>query len=533
MRVRVDGVRDPVLAAAGVRADGQGAAGVFTAGDEAAVHRLLAGLGIDFCNEVLYPQLEGIQVLARLRVHGIEDAGLVAGHHHVPLQAVHRQVQDLPLVTEVHVPLVIGQVLVIPGQLAGIGVYGQGAVGIQGVVGDAGHAHRVAQGGGIVGRRGAEEGQVGLRVVTAGHPEGTAGAFLQRHAVPGIAAVLARARDAVETPGLLAGIGIQGHHVAAAGAAVGAGDAGHDLAAYGHRPAGEVKALVDHAYGTVPDHLAGLRIQRHHVQVGGAEIDPVTVQRDGLLPGGVHRLGQAPLVMPQLVTGQGVEGLHVVAETLHEQHAVMEQRRGFVGARRQGQRPGQLQVFHVAAVDLLKRAETLAVQGTAPAGPLARRRIDQHLIGHRGIGIQRVGMRRPGRQLGVGTDRPARPQAHALLFAQGSAGHEHGLQSFITVRQRRVARLHVVLLQEVGQQGGQVVMTDAAGVGRRHVGAYVIEQVRQRLAGPASLEVVALERGPELAALHGLAVAGGAVVLELLLALLRLRRGEYRIGEGG
>ena len=102
------------------------------------------------------------------------------------------------------VPHVAGRVLEVPVHLAGVGIPGDRAVGVEVVarpIGRVEHRHRIA---------GAPDGLVGRRIVGAGHPDGAAaglpGVVL---VLPGLAAGLAGRRDGVLAPEQLAGRGIE------------------------------------------------------------------------------------------------------------------------------------------------------------------------------------------------------------------------------------------------------------------------------------------------------------------------------------
>ena len=47
----------------------------------------------------------------------------------------------------------------------------------------------------------------------------------------------------------------------------------------------------------------------------------------------VFRLGQLARILPQQIARDGIQRLHVIARAVHENDAIVDQRRGFVGAR--------------------------------------------------------------------------------------------------------------------------------------------------------------------------------------------------------
>src|SRR5580704_12793237 len=126
--------------------------------------------------------------------------------------------------------------VVVPDELAGIGIEGDGAVGVQRIV-----IHRrvidpVAQRRSVVSGRGTEEKQVGFGIVAAGIPDGAAAALFNRKAVPAIAAWFAGPGDGVETPKLFSGFCFERDDVIAARRSTGGPD--EDLALRDQRSAG-------------------------------------------------------------------------------------------------------------------------------------------------------------------------------------------------------------------------------------------------------------------------------------------------------
>ena len=72
------------------------------------------------------------------------------------------------------------------------------------------------------------------------------------------------------------------------------------------------------------------------MQVRGIQEDVIAIDRDIAL----HQVEEAHLrlrqfarILPQQVARHGVQSLHMIAGAVHEDDAVVDQRRGFVGAR--------------------------------------------------------------------------------------------------------------------------------------------------------------------------------------------------------
>ena len=159
-------------------------------------------------------------------------------------------------------------------------------------------------------------------------------------------------------------------------------------------------AAVEVALGGVgdlglPDDLAGARIERHDVRVGGVQDDPVLVDRDAAVrPAAAPRGRKLPAILPQQVAGGGVERLHDVAGTGQEHHPVVHDRRGLLRPRLHRPGPDQTEIADVAAGDLLQRAVAPPVLRPAPVQPALRRRVGQQRVGDRTDGGRLTGRRR-------------------------------------------------------------------------------------------------------------------------------------------
>ena len=280
--------------------------------------------------------------------------------------------------------------LVIPFQLAGMRIERQCGVGVKRVVvGAFLFRQQAADFGDVrIGLADAQEQGVGVGIVAARIPGRGAETLLQRQPVPAIAAGLAGLRDGVEAPKLLAVVDVvagdeaaAGHRVAAAGHALHDDVGGHQWAA------GVAPALLVVLGLVVPDHLAGLGVQRDDMRIGGRDDQLVVDHRHVALGGVVAVLARnfdrdVALVFPQQLAVGGIERLHLVEPVVEEKHAVVDQRRRFRGARRHRPAPGYRQVLDVVGVDLFQRAIAPGIVGTAPHQPVVVRRIKQHLRRH-------------------------------------------------------------------------------------------------------------------------------------------------------
>ena len=182
--------------------------------------------------------------------------------------------------------------------------------------------------------------------------------------MPAVVARRAGLRDRLGAPHLGAGLGVErDDEASAAGARIGtAGNAGNDFAVRGERPARERVALLVVRHGGVPDHLAGVRVERHQMSVGRGEA-LVVVQRDGaacaikqVVVIAAFDLRQLAPILPQQIAAAAVERLHDVLGVGEEQHAVVRQRRLFLVAELHVPGPGEFQTADILSVDLIERA---------------------------------------------------------------------------------------------------------------------------------------------------------------------------------
>ena len=345
---------------------------------------------------LLLDEGEGVQQLAGLRVIDVEEAvavGLAAD-----AAAVH--VEGHELVDAVEVPAVVRGVLVVPDDLAGLDVDGDGRARVQVVAltDVAVPRRRVA---------GAEVGQAGLGVVGAAQP-GSRAAGLPQVARPGL---VGRAGDTVL--GLVARLVVGVAHVAfdhradpdqRAGLGIAGLDAAHHAEfAAGH--AGQHQAASDQGSGRVavavlvvvdllaPDDFTGVLVQGDQLGVQGAEDHQVVVQGGAAVDhvaAGHDAFGQAVLVLPQALAGQGVQRVDARVGRGDEHLALVDHGLGFLAAllfAAEGEGPGRGQILDGGGVDLGQRAVTLAFRAQAPAQDVARGLgvIQDHLVGDSGL----------------------------------------------------------------------------------------------------------------------------------------------------
>ena len=280
------------------------------------------------------------------------------------------------------------QVLVVPRDLAGVGVERQGRVVVQvAVVGSADQE---------LGRRGgdrrADVDEVQVRVVARYHPGPHVLPLLERHPTPALVARLAGGRDRAAPPQLLAGPRVVGRDHAAVRPARRHAATARDGLAVGHDRSGRLGGRVLRVLEDLrlPRQLAGHRVEREDVVVGARVDDERAVDRQVpvVLPEGVEDVvadvvGHLPAVLPAQVPGDRVDRLDDVGGVRHVHHAVVDQGRSLLPSVGHGARPDHPQFADVVPVDLIERAVAPPVERPAPHQPVLRRRGLQHLVGHR------------------------------------------------------------------------------------------------------------------------------------------------------
>ena len=232
-------------------------------------------LRIDLLEHVLKDGVLVAEELAGLAIDLPQHAGLADGEE-VLLGA---DVDQHLLEHFVEIERLAGHVLDVPRQRAVLDAQRHRRRGVErrvrGLVAAAGRHPRLRL-------RDAPVGEIEIGIVAAGDPGVAAGARDVGHGAPGVAAGLAGARDGVELPQLLAGLGVVGADVAAIlrPEPIAAVQPLDHLAARDDRTAriGEAAARVRDRH--IPRHLAGARIERDQAAVVGRHVDLVAVDRD-------------------------------------------------------------------------------------------------------------------------------------------------------------------------------------------------------------------------------------------------------------
>ena len=134
----------------------------------------------------------------------------------------------------------------------------------------------------------------------------------------------------------------------------------------------------------LPALLAGAGVQAHHVAVGRGVKNHVLINGQRLGARGARGGGRnLALVLPDEIAIGGVQRLDDGARFHQIHHAVMDDRNGFAGAGAQAARPRHAQLADVGAGHLLERAEALRVVSAAVHQPVVRAGMQEHVLGHR------------------------------------------------------------------------------------------------------------------------------------------------------
>ena len=296
----------------------------------------------------------------------------------------------------------VGQVLVVPDDVPGVGIERQRRVVVQ-VLQVAPPQHELR--GGRRNRR-AHVDQVQLGIVARHHPGAHVAPVLERHAAPGFVARLAGRRHQPRAPQLRAGPRVVGRDDARLRPCLRDASApGNDLAVGDDRAGRLMRRMhlvVDDP--RLPRQPSGGGLQGEDVAVGARVDDQVAVDGEVAVPLGKGRddvlreiLGAVAAVLPQQVAGDGVDGLDDVARVRHVHHAAVHQRRALLAARGKRARPDHAQLAHVVAVDLVERAVAPAVERPPPHQPVFRGGILEHGVGDRCKPIRGLRRRNAGR----------------------------------------------------------------------------------------------------------------------------------------
>ena len=165
-----------------------------------------------------------------------------------------------------------------------------------------------------------------------------------------------------------------------------AGHAGDDPAVDDNRSARVPVAEPGVGDGVIPDHLAVPGVEGDDVGVVRVHVDLVVVDRDRPRAG-AERVVRRPLerlaVLPDEVTGDGVERLHYVQRTGEIHHAVVDEGGRLGDTRRHRPRPHEPELVHVVPVDLIEGAVAPAVERSPPVQPIGRIGVREHGVGDR------------------------------------------------------------------------------------------------------------------------------------------------------
>ena len=293
----------------------------------------------------------GGEELAVSSVENVEVAVAIGLHQEFAILAVPHAVDQDEVFGGIPVARIVRRELIVPFELAGIGVDGKDGTGVEVVA----HAHfAVDIGTGVA--YGPIEG-IEIGIVTAGEPH-AAGAVFPAIAGPCFVAGLARRGDSVEMPELPAGGGIVGFKETD-DAVFTTGDAGDDFIFQGEGGGGQ--AVAEHGIGNLdfPEERTGAGVEGDKRGIEGAEEDAAIENGDtaikaiGLI--GID-LFLRPLVLPDLATGGGVERVDLTDGAAGIHDAIDDEGSRFeraIAGHLHG--PFGLQIFDVERVDLRER----------------------------------------------------------------------------------------------------------------------------------------------------------------------------------
>ena len=369
----------------------------------------------------------GREQLTRRPVEHVEEAVLRRLHDHLAHASADRQVGQHHRLDGRVIPGIARHRLVVPDQLAVVGIDRQNRRQVQ-VVAAAGAADLPVPRRAIAG---ADVQQIDLGVVDDRIPHRAAAAVLPpvvplpggecRFERLGFLRLRRVSRHGVEAPRELAGVRVVGGHVPAH-AVLGAAVADDDLAVGNPRRAGDRVRLLLVDRRRLPRHLAALGVDRHQPPVEHADVHTPLVEGRAA----VHDIAARQLVVlavhlgvvfPQLLTGPRIDRVGDAPRPGGVHHAVDDQRRRLETAIGPGlERPGQAQGRSVGVVDLVKRAEALLVVVAPVRQPVLASRLHpgQGSIVHGSRGLLRGDKGRPhDGQSGEGSDERAN---HVLSF---------------------------------------------------------------------------------------------------------------------
>ncbi len=397
------------------------------------------------------------------------------------------------------------QVLEVPHELSGVRIQGQRRIRIQSVVRDARSVDPLQQRSGIVGLPHSEIRQIEPRVVAAGGPDRRPVSLLEREPVPTVSTRLTWARDRMEAPGLLAGLGIERHdHTATRRLTC---DALHDLALCHQGSARHLPAHLVIGDGGIPQHGPGFHIECHDVIIRSRHEQLLAIEAEIASDVQPHITRKQPRVLPEQIARSGVQGLHDITVTGDENHSIVLQRRRLVPTVWERPRPGHPQLIDVALRDLLQWAETVIIVRATPGQPLARRGLLQHLVGDGSHLVQRI-----GKDHGCHRRSQGRQRHHRRRGGHGAAWEPHRDERVRVCRQLPISRRTSIHLHEVGQELCSRLRRQRADIRRGHSGVNEREQRLGRFPAPVLTERIAVEGTCELTAAQISAVTARAVL---------------------
>src|SRR3990172_12197034 len=302
-------------------------------------------------------------------IDDVHVAALVRMDEELPHASMEDGVDENALVGAVVVPEVMGDLLEVPDDFAGVGIDRHDAIGVEVLT----HSSRSVEVGGGVPDAPVEEVEPGI--VGARHPGGAPSIF-PAVSRPGLVPLLAGSGNGVEPPAELSRLPVESDDVPPMGR-VSAGRAHDDHVFDDDRGSGDVAAEIGAVLDVDLEHLlTRLRVEGDDEVIDRSEVQVAVAEGDApvLVPVGAVLLGNGVEVVPQPFAGSRVEGEHPVLRTDDVEDTV-----GYERGRlepevdyAQLERPGDLQPFHIRGVDLIERAESPGLVVPAVSQPVLR-----------------------------------------------------------------------------------------------------------------------------------------------------------------
>ena len=282
--------------------------------------------------------------------------------------------------SKILIPVIPWQMLVIPGQLAGVSIERHRRIAVQLGGRESRDGVRVAAMALYPSvRRGIGDSpvnQLARRIVRSRQPPGRCRPFVQGHVRPRVPCWLVRSRGGEKLPQFFSRQRVKGQDTVAPIPAV--PHSRYDLAFdyLGSRTG--VRAF------RFPPKLARASVQGYQVFIGCGVDNEVLIDGDSPARSVPAVLRQLAPVLPDQIAIGGIESLNA-SGVGNVQDALVNERNMLVNAGRESPRPGHAKPAHILPVDLIQRTETLVVVGSTVRQPVVWTGVQEHLSCNRRI----------------------------------------------------------------------------------------------------------------------------------------------------